>query len=533
MSPKSLDAASEPFLLISAVPTIGPMIPPLHAQPTPSQTQIEAAQKAAMAELAKRKTQRPVDKNIPEGVEDIIIGNGVQQYKRLREFERKLDAVMMRKRIEFHNARRGSFTRDRMLKIWVSNTVENQPWQGRSLETDSYDFIPELEGIYKVKIEGRLMDEEVMEPPAENGTGANNGDAAEHKEEILNDPEGETSGAAESTSGWRSKTKLSHFFKAIAVDFGQEKELQADNSPEVEWKKPTHRQNPVMPPAADFDCLEFERKSEENINCVIKFYRDEYPERFRLSEALAGVLDTDEADRDSIIFGIWDYVKAMNLQQDEEKRLAQCDERLWAVSLPCLFACTITLIIGSFSAYSSNPKLISWNEQVFHSDTFFFPEISKLIQPHLSPLPPVSIPYTIRVDPQFHSSDSPPSSTSYLIPVSVPSSLLNQQFSLIHPPSFSQLLGELAEIDNEIAVLVQAIGRSKAKHAFMSEMSRDPVSCVNKWVSSQKRDLEMILGEIGKGEDGMGEEWRKGGKDGVWGSDIVRESVGLIVQKAR
>lgn len=82
-------------------------------------------------------------------------------------------------------------------------------------------------------------------------------------------------------------------------------------------------------------------------------------------------------------------------------------------------------------------------------------------------------------------------------------------------------------------MLVQAVGRSKAKHAFMSEMSRDPVSCVNKWVSSQKRDLEMILGEMGKGEDGMGEEWRRGGDDGVWGSDVVRESVGLMVQKAR
>lgn len=320
---------------MSAVPAIGAMVPPLHAQQTPSQTQIEAAQKAAMADLAKRKTQRPVDKNIPEGVEDIIIGDGVQQYKRLREVERKLDAVMMRKRIEFHNARRGSFTRDRILKIWVSNTVENQPWQGRSLETDIYDFIPELEGVYKVKIEGRLMDGEIVGSPAENGNGAHNADAAEHKEDILNDADGEASGAsAESTSGWKSKTKLSHFFKAIAVDFGRGKELQAENSPEVEWKKPAHSQNPVMPPAADFDCLEFERKSEENINCTIKFYRDEYPERFRLSDALAAVLDTNEADRDSIIFGIWDYVKAMNLQQDEEKRLAQCDERLWAVSLP-------------------------------------------------------------------------------------------------------------------------------------------------------------------------------------------------------
>lgn len=328
---------------------------PPHPQPTPSHTQVETAQKVAMVELAKRKTQRPVDKNIPEGVEEIIIGNGVQQYKRLREVERKLDAVMMRKRIEFHNARRGSFTRDRILKIWVSNTVENQPWQGRSLETDIYDFNPELDGVYRVKIEGRLLDEEVLESPNENGNGANNGDAAEHKEDILNDPDGEASGgSAESTSGWKSKTKLSHFFKAIAVDFGRGKELQADNSSEVEWKKPPHAQNPVMPPAADFDSLEFERKSEENIDCTIKFYRDEHPERFRLSEALAAVLDTDEADRDSIIFGIWDYVKAMNLQQDEEKRLAQCDERLWAVGLPYPFICIIILIIGPFSANSSS-----------------------------------------------------------------------------------------------------------------------------------------------------------------------------------
>lgn len=345
MSPKSLGAACEPFLLMSAVPAIGTMVPPVHAQQTSAHAQLEAQTKVAMAELVKRRTQRPVDKNIPEGVEDIIIGDGVQQYKRLREVERKLDAVMMRKRIEFHNARRGSFTRDRILKIWVSNTVENQPWQGRSLETDSYDFIPEMEGIYKVKIEGRLMDEEALEPSTENGNSANDGNATEHKEDILNDPDSETPGAAESNSGWRSKTKLSHFFKAIAVDFGRGKELQVDNSSEVEWKKPAHGQNPVMPPAADFDCLEFERKSEENINCTIKFYRDEYPERFRLSEALAQVLDTDEADRDSIIFGIWDYVKAMDLQPDDEKRLARCDERLWAVSFAIFIAYVTTLII--------------------------------------------------------------------------------------------------------------------------------------------------------------------------------------------
>lgn len=64
-------------------------------------------------------------------------------------------------------------------------------------------------------------------------------------------------------------------------------------------------------------------------------------------------------------------------------------------------------------------------------------------------------------------------------------------------------------------------------------MSRDPVGFVRKWVKSQKRDMEIIFGESGKGEDAMGEEWRRGGKDGVWGTENVRESVGLMVQKAR
>lgn len=67
----------------------------------------------------------------------------------------------------------------------------------------------------------------------------------------------------------------------------------------------------------------------------------------------------------------------------------------------------------------------------------------------------------------------------------------------------------------------------------MTELSRDPVGFVRRWTASQKRDLEIILGEAGKGEEAVGEEWRRGGKDGVWGTQNVRESVGLMVQKAR
>lgn len=95
------------------------------------------------------------------------------------------------------------------------------------------------------------------------------------------------------------------------------------------------------------------------------------------------------------------------------------------------------------------------------------------------------------------------------------------------------MLRQLSLYDDHLALLVSAIAHSKAKHAFLSEMSRDPVGFVNRWVKSQKRDMEVIVGEAGKGEEAMGEEWRRGGKLGAWGTENVRESVGLMVQKGR
>ena len=65
-------------------------------------------------------------------------------------------------------------------------------------------------------------------------------------------------------------------------------------------------------------------------------------------------------------------------------------------------------------------------------------------------------------------------------------------------------------------------------------MSKDPAGIVRRWCASQKRDLEVMLGDTtrGGGEE-MAEEFRRGGKDGPWGGQQVRESVGLMVAKPR
>ena len=287
-------------------------------------------QQNADYEAAQRRAKKPIDKNMPDGVEDVIIGDGVQQYKSLREVERKLDAAMVRKRLDLQSARYRRHERKRTLRIWISNTADNQPWQQGDLEENTFDFSSGINSTYKVKIEGRLLDDRSADYDSDSDeddeTGKPNGsdaDAMDH------DRKDEADKAAKPTLPRR---KLSSFIKAMSVDFDRSKSLQPDITNAVEWEKPPITNPQFLPPGADFDFLEFERKSDENINCTINLIRDEAPERFKLSKELADILDSEEETREGIIYGIWDYISLLNLQQDEEKRMIQCDDALRNVS---------------------------------------------------------------------------------------------------------------------------------------------------------------------------------------------------------
>ncbi len=307
----------------------GPIVAGPHSQQPPNNAQL-----LAQSELAKRRARKPTDKNIPDGVEDIVIGDGVQQYKDLREVERRLDAAMMRKRLDIKDSANHESKSYKTLRIWISNTAENQPWQARGLDENAFDFSTGMEATYRVKIEGKVLDDEDSDQDKDKDSdddedpeeGENNDvDAMDHDQD---------NGASKSkaTAATQTRKRFSHFFKSITVDFDRNKSIHPDAASTIEWKKPAVPPNTANPPpSADFDCVEFERKSDENINCTISLVRDETPERYRLSKELSELLDVQEATRGEIITGIWDYVRALGLQEDDEKRGVRCDERLRAV----------------------------------------------------------------------------------------------------------------------------------------------------------------------------------------------------------
>ncbi|RDW66143.1 hypothetical protein BP6252_09778 [Coleophoma cylindrospora] len=473
---------------------IGPMIAGQQPQNpmTPAQLQAQHQMAQAAQQAARLKSRKPTDKNIPDGVEEFVQGDGVQRYRELRDFERRLDSTTMRKRLDVLDSVNRNVKRYRTLRVWISNTVEDQPWQADALDVDAFDFSTNMDSSYKVKIEGRLLDEEEQDD-----------------DDLDSDEEDEVADGAdpmdEDEKEKKKKTpvkqsKFSHFFKAMTVDFDRSRAKDgAEQS--VEWKKPVVAPNSAnLPNAADFDQLEFKRGGDENVNITINLTRDEAPERFTLSPALAEIMDTREATRAEVVMGVWDYIKIMGLQEDDEKRTFRCDDLL---------------------------------KQIIPRETGYIPFISEAVIPHMTAIPPVKLSYTIRVDQEFHKDPQP---TIYDIRVSLDDPIRAAYANFMNNPSTAVSLREIDTLNNNLAVLIQAISHSKSKHTFLTSFADNPTNFIKKWLSSQKRDLEIMAGEAmrGGGEDASGDEWKRGGPDSIWSSDSVKECVTLMIgQKAR
>jgi SWI/SNF-related matrix-associated actin-dependent regulator of chromatin subfamily D len=169
---------------------------------------------------------------------------------------------------------------------------------------------------------------------------------------------------------------------------------------------------------------------------------------------------------------------------------------------------------------------------------------------HCRPLPPITLNYTIRVDSAYINATPKPSPyTIYDVTVlqNDPTYDLVKD-RIFHSADTTATLEQISKLDEQLAFVVQAIAQSKGKHTFFTSLAGDPLNFLKRWISSQKRDLEVILGEATRpgvrwpkemtpnnevpfDERALGDEWRRGGKDGVWGSQVAKESVGLFLAR--
>lgn len=95
------------------------------------------------------------------------------------------------------------------------------------------------------------------------------------------------------------------------------------------------------------------------------------------------------------------------------------------------------------------------------------------------------------------------------------------------------MLRSISSLDDQLAIIVQALHHSKAKHSFYTNLSQDPVTFIRRWLLSQKRDLETILGEATRAgrADIDAPEFRRGGPNSAWDTPVAREAARYMLAR--
>jgi len=229
------------------------------------------------AALNAHRRRKPMEKTIQKKIEAIV--PDAKLYTELRDMEQKIDGVVLRRKFDVQDALERQTRVKKTLRLWISNTAMDQPWEGGSNFDDAYDFNISQIPSFKLRIEGMLLDEI---------------------------PEGQP------------RPKFSSYLHSLRVEFMRPEIYPEGNV--IEWSK-TSGGHP-------FDCFEAKRKSDMDVPTKIILRFNQFPEKYKLSPILAQILDIQEETRAGVTTALWNYIKFHNLQDPDDKRLINCDVNL-------------------------------------------------------------------------------------------------------------------------------------------------------------------------------------------------------------
>ncbi|XP_024962595.1 SWI/SNF complex component SNF12 homolog [Cynara cardunculus var. scolymus] len=230
----------------------------------------------------RKKKQKLPDKQLQDRVAAILPQSAL--YTQLLEFESRVDAALVRKRIDIQEATKNPPCIQKTLRIYIFNTFANQ------VLTIPKKPNPEPP-TWTMKIIGRIL-EEGMDPDQ---------------------------------AGMISKPnpmypKFSSFFKRVTISLDQR--LYPDNHMIV-WdssRTPTPQEG-----------FEVKRKGDKEFSVNIRLEMNYMPEKYKLSSALIEVLGVEVDTRARIISAIWQYIKARKLQDTNDPSYFHCDPPLLKV----------------------------------------------------------------------------------------------------------------------------------------------------------------------------------------------------------
>ncbi|BFZ54991.1 SWI/SNF and RSC complex subunit Ssr3 [Savitreella phatthalungensis] len=424
---------------------------------------------------------RPIDRHLPDGADEVDpVTAGL--YARMQACERRAETVLSRKRFDLQDMLAGSGgsmnasgaarsttstaltvgrPQKRTLRIFLSNTAADQPWQARAtnaangVEDDgNFDFETTNIPSWELRIEGRLLPKTSV--GIATATVGADGDVE--------------MGGTEAPA--KQEKLFTEFLRSVVVEEVREQPNGYSEGPILEWHRPQPprpvagqppQQQPASVEVPSAPGIAVKRKGDTDVPVTITITLEQSPERYRLSPKLAQILDTPEDTRAQVIMNLWHYVRANKLLDSDEKRLVINDAPL---------------------------------REIFGQDRTFFPTVPELITRHLSPVEPITLKYTIKT-----SADRTVAPEYYDVEVDVDDGsrlAVRQTLQKLAQASGNTAGGASArasEIDRELADLMPILDTALTKRHFLHSLATDPVTFLNDWYSAQAADLELILAD--------------------------------------
>ncbi|PWN45344.1 hypothetical protein IE81DRAFT_308961 [Ceraceosorus guamensis] len=450
------------------------------------------------------KRGRPTSRALPPSIVRHVPESAV--YGDLCRVERSLDWTVARKRAEVSESISKTPKVKRILRIFLSNTCANQPFQRASADGD----VPStLEGTGVHNAENATASTEAEgsndggADKAQSSTDAvvtNSADVPSWTLRIegrlvapSNLSRAASAQAAQAAATRVGAHKFTNMVRAVVVELQRDQALHPNESNMVEWHRPVPTAVPDRSSAAvgsagvgepplittsepALDGLEVKRTGSTPVKAKIVLYPAYTPERYALSPALATLLDVKEETRAGVIAALWGYVKANGLLDENDRRLVRCDAAL-----------------GS----------------IFNVDHILFHHMPEVVNRHLHPAQPVVIEYWIRTDVAQHKHP-----TAYDIEMELDdwSTRKARESVLDAFDPKGEAAQEIAELDDRIAQATSTLSTRALSRDFLSTFSQNPHAHLRSWLASQSRDLDVVLGSGGlSGNGGTGTGTGSGG----------------------
>ncbi|KAK8849647.1 hypothetical protein IAR55_004982 [Kwoniella newhampshirensis] len=455
-------------------PQAGPSHPPnpTAAPPNPSGPGSELKRRPEGDPESTRRLKHPRPPLPPPHVLASLVPDS-PAFTELMKIEQKLDWTILRKKAEINDALGRPQRVKRTLRVFISNTAHDQPWQKEqehapSAAENALLTTTENGGEGETPALADTTESAAAAPTAEDIVMAESAVKPTLPAEGTNGQldVGVDVNTGKGVAGWvlkiegrlldsgntrldKTKRKFTTFLRSAVIEFDNR---EAPTFPEgniVEW----HAQNVTTP----LDGFEVLRRGDQNVNCRIILHVQHYPERFKVLEPLADLIAMKEGTRAEVVSAIWKLIKVAGAQDKDDG--------------------TIVKPVGGL-------------DKIFPpgQDTIPFHQLPELATRYLAHPDPVIIPYTIKVDKDhnFHNK-------CFDIPIEMEDPLKSKMASLVQ--AFEGSEGkEIVKFEDKVGELAYFARDLKQKRDFLESFAANPRAFIHNWLAAQARDLDQMLG---------------------------------------